>query len=492
MDDTIVAISSAPGRGPLGIVRLSGPMAVAIAERMLEPADGEPLHLRPQWRRIAGEIRAEPGARLPTVLYLFRAPHSYTRQDLVEVHTVGSPPALEMVRRRAIALGAVAAVPGEFTARAFINGAMDLASAEAVAGVVRAQSDTQLRASRGMMDGVLAQQMTQARDELAEVLALVEADIDFAEEPVEFITPADLGARLTAVDASLRRMLAESQSIEQFDVLPRILLLGPPNAGKSTLMNRLCGTSRAICAAVAGTTRDVLSAPIRVGRGEAILLDAGGVDQSREAILALARDRTLAAAERVDLVCVVLDVAAIARMTVNRPSPEGSLTAPSRGTDGEDAGRGVDEFLALIRSIELPRSVVAANKCDLLPAQEAQRLTKWLESLRLGPLRLVSALNGTGIDDLRSALAGELGEAATTTLGEAMLLSERQRRAITEGAEALERAAELNKLATETIDRADVLAFELREALEALGAVTGAVTTEDLLARVFANFCIGK
>ena len=464
LDDTIVAISSAAGHGPLGIVRLSGPRAITIADSMTTVPDGNPLGSRPGSTRTSGEVMIDSELSLPAWLYLFLAPRSYTRQDMVEVHTVGSPAALELVRQRAIELGAVPAEPGEFTARAFLNGAMDLGTAEAVAGVIRAQTDTQLRASRRMMDGTLAKRINDVRDELAELLGLVEADIDFAEEPIDFITPAELGTRVAGVARQLEDLVKEAVSAERFEVLPHILLLGPPNVGKSSLMNRLSGTSRAICAAVEGTTRDVLSAPIKVGRGEAILLDAAGVRQSEDDIIARAGDIALSTARQVDLVCLVVDI-----------------TQPDE-----------DHVFKALRSQGIKRVVVAANKCDVVCDEDAADAVTRLEARRLGPVCPTSALVGTGVEDLRDAFAGALGSAVTTTVGQAMLISERQRASIKEASEALARALSLAETATETIDCADLLAFELREALDTLGTVTGQVTTEDLLGQVFANFCIGK
>ena len=464
LDETIVAISSAPGVGPVGIVRLTGPEAVSLVDRMARTTTNEPLTSCPPSTRVSGEVLFDAQLGLPAVFYVFRGPRSYTRQDLVEIHTVGSPPALELVRRRAIDLGAIPAGPGEFTARAFINGAMDLTRAEAVANLIRARSDTQLRASRRIMEGALSKQIVEMRDTLAELVALVEADIDFAEEPIDFITPIALRDRLGNVVARLSKLRTDAPSTERLDALPRILLLGPPNSGKSTLMNRLSGTSRAICAAAAGTTRDILSAPISLGPGEAILLDAAGVDVSADEIVAAARAMALATAERVDLVCLVVDL-----------------------TNLDD-----DEVLGLARSLDIAKVVIAANKGDLVPEQTSIDAVERLNTWRLGPVCLTSALCGTGIDALRRTFADQLAESVTTTMGEVVFLSERQRAALADAAGALERAVKLSETAAETIDCADLLAFELREALHFLGTITGEVTTEDLLTQVFANFCIGK
>lgn len=499
LDETVVAVSSAPGRGAVGIVRLTGPDAVVIADRMAITADGTPLEAHPASSRVHGEVPLGDGA-LPADFYLFRAPRSYTRQHLVEMHTVGSPAAVEAVRKVAVSLGARPAEPGEFTARAFLSGAMDLASAEAVARLIRARSDTQLRAARQMMDGALAERIAEVRDALAELLALVEADIDFAEEPIEFISPRDLKSRLELIAGGLRRLVADAKSAERLNALPHLLLFGPPNSGKSLLMNRLSGTSRAICAAVAGTTRDILSAPIRIGRGEAILLDAAGIDESPDEIIAQARAMALSAAERVDLVCVVLDAASLP------PSQAGiqeGLTQKSRAhldTPSFDQPLGpltnarfdLDAFVATVRELNAPRIVVAVNKSDLLTAEECNEIVARLRQFEIGPIHSVSALRGDGVEALRTALAEALGVIETTVVGEAMLLSERQLAAIAEATAALDRAAALSAIAEETIDCADLLAFELREALDALGSVTGAVTTEELLGKVFADFCIGK
>jgi len=232
LDETIVAISSAPGAGPVGIVRLSGPAAVTITDAIASTSDQSPFRTLPGWTRVFGRVHLEGGGQIPADFYLFRAPRSYTRQDMVEIHAPGSPAVLAVIRQLCEAHGARPAQPGEFTARAFLNGAMTLTEAEAVAGVIRAESDTQLRASRRMMDGEVGRNAGLIRDELAELLALVEADIDFAEEPIEFITPPDLEQRLARIDNRLDEWLAGSVTVERFDALPRILLFGPPNAGK--------------------------------------------------------------------------------------------------------------------------------------------------------------------------------------------------------------------------------------------------------------------
>ncbi len=508
VDETIVAISSAPGTGPVGIVRLSGPKSLSIADDFVRTTNHQPLHKLPGSTRTFGHVALDGAAYLPADCYVFRAPHSYTRQDMVEIHAPGSPATLELIRRLCLDRGARPAQAGEFTARAFLSGAMDLTRAEAVAGVIRAESDTQLRASRRMMEGDLSLAIQDARDRLAEMLALVEADIDFSEEPIDFITPDELRTRLEQVSRQVTRRLTGGISVERFDALPRVLLFGPPNAGKSALMNRLSGTSRAICAAVAGTTRDILAAPIALGAttdpssvsgaGEAILLDTAGVDTSKDEIIAQARALTLSAARRVDLICVVVDLSVphddhlrdvLGSLEHSPFLPSGTPLSSPLAKGGK---RGVERCTNRETALAPLHVVVAANKRDLVSEAEAVRSISALRSWQLGTVCEVSAATGQGVETLRNAFGEALGDQTVTTHSESLIISERQRSAVMAAREAITRAAALAENAGETIDCADLVAFELREALDLLGEVTGAVTTTDLLSQVFAKFCIGK
>jgi len=489
IDQTIVAVSSAPGRGGIGIVRLTGPEAFRIGDRLARTSNGVPLRDVAGSTRTTGEVVIDDDVSFPADFYVFRGPHSYTRQDLVEIHTVGAPVIVEMVRGLCVARGALPAGPGEFTARAFVAGAMDLTTAEGVAAVIRARNDAQLRAARRLMDGSLVQRIRRTRDELAELLALVEADIDFAEEPIEFITPAQLRERLRTVAGDLTALASSAASIERLEELPRVLLLGRPNAGKSTLMNRLSGTQRSISADAAGTTRDVLSAEVRSAASAFLLLDAAGVDREAfDAIAVAGQTKALAEAQHADLICVVLDA-----------SKPNELDARE-----------------LIGDLDENRVVVALNKCDLvtpslrapdntplphqsggqseggLPGALGESILDNVRRTWSGPVVPISAILGTGLDELVSFFAERLEGAIATATGEGAVLTERQRGAIREAVAAIRRADEVSRTARETIDCADVLAFELREALDALGAVTGEITTEDLLGQVFARFCIGK
>jgi tRNA modification GTPase len=463
-EDTIVAVSSAAGHAARGIIRLSGPAAIEIAARMFRSLDGTPLRDLPGFTNRSGQVVFDDDYQAPAVVYLFRAPSSYTRQDVVELHTVGSPPLLDMVMERCLSSGARLAQPGEFTARAFLFGAMSLTEAESVAATIRARSDQQLRAARRLAEGDLARTIHAWQQELAELLALVVADIDFAEEPIDFISPDQLVDRLERLAARLETISQAAQAGRRFDALPHVLLTGPPNSGKSTLLNVLSGMDRAIASAVSGTTRDILSEPIRLPGCETIMLDSAGIDDSPDEVIAHGRQRALEAAASVELVCLVFDASA--------------PIAPAQ----------VRQLAALAAAPTL----LIGTKIDRSDPASIQRRRDELQSAGVGPVCLVSAANGSGIDALREALAERLGSDPGNAEDVGISLSARQREALGDARTALGRCLASLAGTNDVLDAAELVALELREALDALGRISGTITTEDLLGRVFASFCIGK
>lgn len=310
----------------------------------------------------------------------------------------------------------------------------------------------------------MAAKIDSAADRLAELVALVEADIDFAEEPIDFIPPDELGHRLAWLRQELGALIDQAESTERLADLPTVLLLGRPNAGKSSLLNALSGLDRAICSAVAGTTRDVLSAPMALPHGEAVLLDAAGHQTQPDTLAGLAQQAAQSTARHADLICLVVDL--------TRP-PDEPIGQPL-----ETAGRS--------------SAVIAANKIDLLDqAAVASRITR-LADAGIGPVCPVSATTGAGLTALRKTVEAQLAARLSGGDQQTVALTARQRQSLEQGCAALDRAQAIAARVDQTIDAADVLALELREMLDALGAVTGAVTTDDLLDRVFSSFCIGK
>lgn len=470
LDDTIVAISSPPGIGPRGIVRLSGPQARGLAASIFETRNPPALLDAPPWRRLAGRVRIDDTARVPAEAYVFLKPASYTRQDLVELHVASSPPVLAMITEQLTRAGARQAEPGEFTARAFFAGALDLTEVEGVAAMIAATNDSQLRASEALLHGELSRRTVHHRDELADLLALIEARIDFAEEPYAFITPDAVAETLENTLKSLQVLTRDAPAVERLEVLPTILLTGRPNAGKSTLFNRLTGMDRAIRSATAGTTRDLVSAPLTLPGGEALLIDSAGLLADDEAGPSLAEDipdrlaQTTArqALKQADVIVLVAD----AREALH-PSDE-----------------------SLLRQLTGRCVCLAANKADLLPRSQPVDLQA---HARVGCTTVtISALDGQGVDTLRTTL-DSLVFAGSRPHGEAILaLSNRQRESLREACDALRNAIELCPREHAAQEPTELIAMEIRSAMNALSHLTGEIMTDDLLARVFARFCVGK
>lgn len=464
-DDTIAAISSAAGPAVRGIVRVSGPRALAIADELFRADDIKPLDGRPGYTRWTGSVAlAEEGPTLPAEAYLFRGPRSYTRDDLVELHTCGGPAVLSCVLELALAHGARQAEPGEFTARAFVAGALDLTEAEGVAALIAARSDAQLRAAERLTHGHLSQRTTELQQRIGDVRALVEADIDFAEEPIDFVSPKQLRATLDELLADIDRLLEHTPEAERLDVLPRIVLTGRPNVGKSTLLNVLTGVDRTICSPLAGTTRDILTAPLTLGQQDVLLIDGAGLAATDDIVIGEGQRRVRQEVATADLVCLVVDI-----------------TTANDETVSDELGR-----------LPRDRTIVVANKSDLPSAEPIARRCSALSRATGLEVWPTSGRTGAGCEDVKSRLEARLVDQADVTSTGELALNARHRQALSDARAGLRRAGTLVASAQQTIDCAELLAIELRDASTSLGTVVGDVTTEDLLGRIFSQFCIGK
>ncbi len=471
IEATIAAVSTPPGspEAPAmrSVVRISGPDCLGIASSVFLADSGADLSQSSGFRAVAGTVSCDEGLRFPAVAWCFRGPRSYTGQDVVELHLPGSAPLAGRVVERLLAAGGRAAGPGEFTLRAVLSGRIDLTGAEAVAELIAARSDGQLRAAMQLADGALARRVASINDALLDVLAEVEAGLDFADEPIRFITADRVDETIRSVQTSVRELRRQSGAFEALEHRPAVALVGRPNAGKSTLLNRLSGLERALCSPLAGTTRDVLAAPLTLPGGEALLLDGAGLgpvptcrDPEADALNQAAEAAMLRAARSAELLLFVLDAT------------------------GEPAGQ-----LALLRRPELAGRpvVIVRNKIDLLGQSE-----------RPGPPDAIDAsgATGQGIAAVQAAVNARLfsdeGGPADRP-GEALMLNARHRAALSEAEAALTLAGELLAGADGALDAcADLLAGHLHEAIGRLGQISGQVVTEDLLSRIFSRFCIGK
>ena len=431
--DTIAAVATAPGRGGIGIVRVSGPragsIARAIAGASLKPrtaafrpfagADGEPL---------------DHG-----VAIYFAAPASFTGEDVVELQGHGGPVVLNLVLEQALRLGARRANPGEFTERAFVNGKIDLAQAEAVADLIESATRESAKAAARSLAGAFSKRVLELDGQVLALRAHCEGAIDFPDDEVDFLADADVASRLAELQAQLGVLLRQAREGVALKDGLSVVLAGDPNVGKSSLFNRLCGEDRAIVTPVPGTTRDALTADLDLNGLLVRLADTAGLREGADAIEAEGVARAQRAIAEADVVVRVFDDRAPAP-----PSPA-------------------------------PGEIVARNKADLSGAVPGK--------VAPGVVR-VSAVAGTGLDalldELRSAAGHQAGEGAFTA-------RRRHVEALRVAAEALEVAGE--RLAA---GAGELLAEELRRVHGQLGAIVGETTADDLLGEIFASFCIGK
>ena len=448
---TIAAIASPPGGGLRGIVRLSGPRAREIVRAVF--AGEPPLDLARRSVR-AGRFRDARGEQ-PCLLLWMPGPRSFTREDVAEFHLPGSPPLLEAALARVLALGAAAAEPGEFTRRAFLSGRIDLTRAEGVLALVGARDERERRAGALLLAGGLSDRVDAARGRLEDLRALCEASLDFDERDTGHVPDAEIEAQLGGAREALREALAFEVARASPLGEPTVVLAGAPNAGKSSLLNLLAGEEAAIVSSLPGTTRDLLSASIDLECGLCRLVDtaglAAGASGSGSAVEREARQRTEEALEAADLVVWVVD------------AQSGELGLPPR-----DAA-----FLLAWNKVDL-EGVRAEPPPGLPPG------TVWVAT---------SAVTGAGIEDLRAAISDALlGRAAHESSGHSREIAQRHRRALSDAGQALD-LARAARLALEPLE---IQAEHLRAACEALDAITGATTPEDVLDLIFARFCLGK
>lgn len=437
--DTIVAIATAAGAGGVGIVRLSGPAAHAIGETL----GGRPLV--PRQARYARFADGDGEVIDDGIALYFRGPASFTGEDVVELQAHGSPVALQQLVAHCIALGARQARPGEFSERAFLNGKLDLAQAEAIADLIAASDARAARAARRSLDGEFSRRVEAVMAQLLAIRVHVEAAIDFADEPIDALGGEALRAQLASTTTALADLLQQARRGQKLRDGLHVVLVGPPNAGKSSLLNALAGGDRAIVTDIAGTTRDVLRETIRIDGVELTLVDTAGLRESSDAIEAEGIRRARAELERADLALVVLDAR---DATVTRQAFAAELTAVSQ-------------------------ALWLHNKADLLASHPP---------LGAGGL-YVSARTGEGVQALHQnllALSGGAGEGA---------FSARARHV-----DALERAAALLAEARSELgyERLELAADALQRAHAALGEIGGRVDADALLGHIFSAFCIGK
>lgn len=459
LTDTIAAIASAPGGAARGIVRISGPQALAAVAGLVSSEAASALPNVQRALSMAVELQlGTPLGSIPAQVCIWPDARSYTRQPSVEVHTLGSAPILNAVLQAVCRQGARLAGPGEFTLRAFLAGRMDLTQAEAVLGVIDASSRQELDVALAQLAGGLHAPLHALRQQLLDLLAHLEAGLDFVEEDIEFITVAELDAALAQIGAALERLLLQMQSRATPASDYRVVLQGLPNAGKSSLLNALTGEAAALVSSTAGTTRDYVTRRIIINGLACELIDTAGIDEqitTAETPDRLGQAKAHEVVAQAHLVLLCLD---------------------------SSQPRTAWEFDQLRQSDQ--RHVVVLTKIDLVDS-------KVMNAIAGQPpdhVCLVSSRTGSGIDALRERLHAHL--AGTTAVEPAVVAGTAARcwDSLLAAAQAVGRARDAALLSLGE----ELVAAELRMGLDELGRVVGAVYTDDVLDRIFSRFCIGK
>jgi tRNA modification GTPase len=466
--DTIAANSTPPGRGGIGIVRLSGPEAVSVAEQLVRLR----APLEPGRARLADVLDPESrdeGARIDeAIVTWFAAPNSYTAEDLVEIAAHGSPVVLDLLLRQALALGARLAEPGEFTQRAFLSGRIDLTQAEAVRDLIEAQTLTQARLAASQMGGALSRRVMPAKHALLELIALLEAGIDFAEDDLAVAPESEIARRIGEIRPPLSELEATFAHGRILHDGLTLAIVGRPNAGKSSVFNALVERDRAIVTDLPGTTRDTVTERISLGGIPLELVDTAGLREAADEAERLGIARSREALADAAIVLIVID---------------GSEIGPAEKIHEEDR--------SLIDSVEGRPALIAWNKYDLVsqssrPSDPPGSIDEGFPISTELPVLATSAVTGQGIAELREAILKLATGGAAAEPG--MLTSLRHHRSITQAISGVDDAA--NAVASAIPH--EMILLDLYRTLWALDALTGQTTPDDILNLIFSSFCIGK
>ncbi len=443
--DNIVAIATPLGRGGLGTVRLSGTHARNIAEKILR------FSAPPRWRswssQLAELLDADGAIIDQVVVAFFEAPRSYTAEDVIEITCHGAPVVLRLCLERAVAAGARLAEPGEFTLRAYANGRIDLPQAEAIRELIDATNLYQARVAAQQMEGSVSRRIAPIKEQLLELISLLEAGIDFAEDDISVAPPEEILRRLTPVQRAIQTLLASFATGKLVFQGFTLAIAGRPNVGKSSLFNRLLEQDRAIVTDIPGTTRDTVSEATSLAGIPLKLVDTAGIRQGLDLVENLGIERSYQAMADADLTLLVVD-----------------LSQPF--TEEDDL---------LIEKLQDRKPLLVGNKSDLAAARDGDFLP-------------VSALTGEGIDDLRRAILQRLAPEGLAAPESGSITSIRHEALLREASEALTNAHR----AVEFQIPHEMLLLDLYAALRPIDAITGATTADDILNRIFSTFCIGK
>lgn len=464
IQDTIVAVSTPSGRSFHAIIKICGPEAILSVKSIFASTTSVDLEDLPPYSSVKGYIHSSrEGVNIPVLLYLMKKPFSYTREDVVEIHTIGSPPLLEMLletllsdriqTQRCIRLSQ----PGEFTKRAFLHGRIDLAQAEATMRIIRAHTDLELDAAVAQLTGNVSRQIRQVQDKAVSLCAHIEAAIDFSDQDIELISASEITHELDELKTAISRLLHQAEtgrvSPEGIDTV----FYGKPNVGKSSLINALLGKKRAIVSEIPGTTRDVVTSSLEIGGIRFILTDIAGVEDIQKNRISAATEKVQSVLKSAQIVLLVFD---------------GSIDL-------------ADQFREIKTDNLASNTIVIVNKSDLKKNSSRYGFPPELTQY---PIVYTSAQTGDGLERLKDLLLETILCGRIETLTVPCLVSVRQR-------DALQRSLQLVQSAMESAQQNEsheFIALDVLAAVDAMGEVLGSVTTEDILSKIFSEFCIGK
>ncbi len=449
LDDTIVAIATPPGRGGIGVVRLSGPLAQSLSQSMLQLSHP----LEPGRAVFAELVEPNSGERIDeSVVTYFARPHSYTTDDVVEISAHGSPVVLRHIVELAMAAGARLAEPGEFTLRAFLNGRLDLTQAEAVRDLIESQTLYQAKVAAQQLDGALSKRLQPIKKALVDLVAVLEAGIDFAEDDVAVLPSEEILGRIEGVRCPLEKLRDSFGYGKVVHEGFALAIVGRPNVGKSSLFNRLIERERAIVTASPGTTRDLVTETVALGGIPLKLIDTAGLRHSTDEAESIGIRKSYEALSDADAVLVVLD----------------------------SSSELANEDHELLEATKSRKAIVVANKSDLgeifWSTSEGRKIVR------------TSALNGEGTDQLRQEILEVVSGHASTEHESGFLTNIRHQRLVEESLAGLVTAAQ----AVRNSIPHEMIMIDLYGALRPLDAITGETTADDILNLIFSQFCIGK
>jgi len=471
--DTILAVSTPSGRSLKVIIRLSGKDVFGCLESTFVPGNSEKITHKKGFSSCIGHIYLESEKiRIPACIYIMRSPNSYTREDILEIHTFGSPPLLEMLMETLLSSGREnvcrenggeaarnirIAEPGEFTKRAFLNGRISLAEAESVLHIIRSQTDSELLTAISNLKGRLTDRMNNIQGELVKLCARIEAAIDFLDQDIELITLDETKKQLELIKEKLYIVAGSGQKprISHYGV--KTVLIGWPNAGKSSLFNKLLNHSRAIVTHVSGTTRDTLEADMDLEGINFRIIDTAGITYGKGELESVVEQRTYGSIATAQIVIFVID---------------GCMNLSS-------------EQIKFFDSITTRSKIIVINKIDL---QQKTCYEDFSSKMKTFPVVKTSVLTGEGLNELKKTMVSSIFENNIDISASDVVFTMRQKVVLSRALDILEQASDsLNKGIGQ-----ELVAIDLRKALDTIGEVTGEVLTDDILDRIFSEFCIGK